>query len=77
VTFPKALRSHHRLPICTCGDLGWKTRDLETRLGARIVSYADDYVICCKGTAEQAMTEMRRLMTQLKLTINEAKTDIR
>jgi RNA-directed DNA polymerase len=41
------------------------------------VSYADDYVICCRGTAEQAMTEMRRLMTQLKLTINEAKTDIR
>jgi RNA-directed DNA polymerase len=77
VAFPRALRSRHRLPICTCGDLGWKKRGLETRLGARIVSYADDYVICCKGTAEQAMTETRRLMTQLKLTINEAKTDIR
>ena len=57
--------------------LGWKKRGLETRLGAKIVSYADDYVICCKGNAAQAMTEMRRLMTQLKLTINEAKTDIR
>jgi RNA-directed DNA polymerase len=41
--------------------LGWKKRGLETRLGAKIVSYADDFVICCKGSAEQAMTEMRQL----------------
>jgi RNA-directed DNA polymerase len=41
------------------------------------VSYADDLVICCKGSAEQAMTEMRRLMGQLKLTVNETKTHIR
>jgi RNA-directed DNA polymerase len=57
--------------------LGWKKRGLETRLDAKIVSYADDFVICCKGNAEQAMTEMRRLMEQLKLTVNEAKTHIR
>ena len=57
--------------------LGWKKRGLETRLGAKIVSYADDFVICCKGSAEEAMTEMRRLMTQLGLTVNEAKTHIR
>jgi hypothetical protein len=44
--------------------------------GVRLPS-ATRHVICCRGTAEQAMTEMRRLMTQLKLTINEAKTDIR
>jgi hypothetical protein len=57
--------------------LGWKKRGLETRLGARIVSYADDFVICCKGSADQAMIEMRRLMEQLKLTVNETKTHIR
>jgi RNA-directed DNA polymerase len=57
--------------------LGWKKRGLETRLGAKIVAYADDFVICCRGDAEQAMTEMRRLMTQLRLAINEAKTHIR
>jgi RNA-directed DNA polymerase len=57
--------------------LGWKKRGLETRLGAKIVSYADDLVICCKGNAEEAMTEMRRLMMQLGLTVNEAKTHIR
>jgi RNA-directed DNA polymerase len=57
--------------------LGWKKRGLDKRFGATIVSYADDFVICCKGNAEQAMTEMRRLMEQLKLTVNETKTHIR
>ena len=57
--------------------MGWKKRGLETRLGAKIVVYADDFVICCRGNAEQAMAEMRRLITQLKLTVNEAKTHIR
>jgi RNA-directed DNA polymerase len=57
--------------------LGWKKRGLETRLQAKIVSYADDYVICCKGSAQPAMSEMRRIMERLKLTVNESKTHIR
>jgi group II intron reverse transcriptase/maturase len=57
--------------------LGWKKRGLETRFGAKIVAYADDLVICCRGNADEAMVEMRRLMTQLRLTVNEAKTHIR
>jgi len=57
--------------------LGWKKRGLETRLGAKIVAYADDLVICCRDNAEEAMSEMRRLMMQLELTVNEAKTHIR
>jgi RNA-directed DNA polymerase len=57
--------------------LGWKRRGLETRLHARIVNYADDYVICCKGSADRAMAEMRWIMERLKLTVNEAKTHIR
>src|SRR5271170_795971 len=56
--------------------LGWKQRGLESRLRAKIVSYADDYVICCKGSAEEALAEMRKMMMQLKLTINEAKTRV-
>lgn len=57
--------------------LGWKQRGLERKLQARIVSYADDYVICCKGSAEAALREMRWMMERLKLTINEAKTHVR
>ncbi len=47
---------------------------LEARLRAHIVNFADDFVICCRGTADVAMTAMQALMERLKLTINEEKT---
>ena len=56
--------------------LGWKQRGTESRLQAKIVSYADDYVICCKGDVEEALAEMRWMMRRLKLTVNEAKTRV-
>ena len=54
--------------------LGWKTLGHQQRLGARIVNYADDFVICCRGTAEEAMRVMRDMMRRLRLTVNETKT---
>ncbi|HSU67155.1 MAG TPA: group II intron reverse transcriptase/maturase [Tepidisphaeraceae bacterium] len=57
--------------------LGWKTLGHEARLKARIVNYADDFVICCRGTAQEAMTVMRDVMRKLKLTVNEEKTHVR
>jgi group II intron reverse transcriptase/maturase len=54
--------------------LGWKALGHEKRLDAHIVNYADDFVICCRGTAAEAMTVMRSLMSRLRLTVNEAKT---
>jgi len=54
--------------------LGWKMSGHDTRLQARIVNYADDFVICCRGSAEEAMVVMRRMMGRLKLTVNERKT---
>jgi RNA-directed DNA polymerase len=56
--------------------LGWKGLGHERRLDAHIVNYADDFVICCRGTADEAMTAMRRMMQQLKLTVNETKTKL-
>ena len=56
--------------------LGWKVLGHAKRLDAHIVNYADDFVICCRGTAEQAERVMRQMMAQLKLTVNEAKTRI-
>jgi RNA-directed DNA polymerase len=53
---------------------GWKTLGHERRLEAYIVNYADDFVICCRGTAAEAMTAMRSMMSKLRLTVNEAKT---
>lgn len=56
--------------------LGWKTLHYERRLKARIVNYADDFVICCRGTGEQAHAAMRDMMRRLKLTVNESKTKL-
>ena len=54
--------------------LGWKTLGHAKRLDAHIVNYADDFVICCRGSAAEAMTVMRDMMAHLKLTVNETKT---
>lgn len=56
--------------------LGWKALGHQQRLDAHIVNYADDYVICCRGTAQKAMPVMQAMMDKLKLTINESKTSI-
>lgn len=54
--------------------LGWKVLGHERRLDAHLVNYADDFVICCRGSAAEAMAAMRDMMARLKLTVNEAKT---
>jgi len=55
--------------------LGWKVNGHQRRLQARIVNYADDFVICCRaGTAEEAMRVMRQMMEKLRLTVNQKKT---
>jgi len=55
---------------------GWKSLGHERRLSASIVNYADDFVICCRGTAAEAMSAMRGMMSRLKLTVNEEKTRV-
>jgi RNA-directed DNA polymerase len=55
---------------------GWKTLGQERRLKASIVNYADDFVICCRGSADEAMAAMRGMMVKLKLTVNETKTRV-
>jgi RNA-directed DNA polymerase len=54
--------------------LGWKQQGWETRLGAHIVNYADDFVILCRGSAQEARGRMQKIMAVLKLTVNEQKT---
>ena len=50
---------------------------LERSLGSRIVTYADDLVILCrKGNADEALQQLRKIMSKLKLTVNEEKTRI-
>jgi len=54
--------------------LGWKELGHERRLRASLVNYADDFVICCRGSAQEALAVMRNMMSKLKLTVNEKKT---
>lgn len=57
--------------------LAWKVLGHERRLGAKIVNYADDFVICCRnGAGAEALHVMRQLMGRLKLTVNEEKTHL-
>ena len=54
----------------------------QTRAGrglssAHVISYADDFVILSRGHAEEALTWTRAVMTELGLTLNEAKTSVK
>src|ERR1700682_1809489 len=56
--------------------LWWKTSGIQKRLRAAIVNYADDLVICCKGTADLAMQTLQEVVKKLGLMVNEEKTCI-
>jgi RNA-directed DNA polymerase len=56
--------------------LGWKQLGHEHRLEAKVVNYADDFVILTRGRAEEAAAAMRDMMAKLKLTVNERKTRV-
>jgi group II intron reverse transcriptase/maturase len=56
--------------------LGWKQLGHEKSLRAYVVNYADDLVICCRSSAEEALATMRKIMGKLKLTVNDTKTRV-
>lgn len=55
----------------------WRQRGRGGAYQARVVNYADDFVILSRGHAAEALAWTRRVMTRLGLTVNEAKTCIR
>lgn len=55
----------------------WERNNLQQRLGARIVRYADDIVILCRrNKSDKAMAVLCQILERLKLTLNEVKTKI-
>jgi RNA-directed DNA polymerase len=54
--------------------VAWKQLGHQERLDAHIVNYADDFVICTRGSAGVALTRMREIMGLIKLTVNDKKT---
>lgn len=55
----------------------WKKFDLERRLRARIINYADDLVIVSRGRAEEVLLWLRWITERLGLQLNEGKTCVR
>jgi group II intron reverse transcriptase/maturase len=55
-------------------DRVWERQGLERRLGARLVRYADDVVILCRGATAGAMKWLEYVLGRLSLTLNADKT---
>jgi RNA-directed DNA polymerase len=55
----------------------WRQSGRGEAYRARIVSYADDFVILSRKSAGEAMTWTRQVMTKLGLALNETKTAVR
>jgi RNA-directed DNA polymerase len=56
---------------------GWKQTGRGEQYRARIVNYADDFVILSRGKAKEALEWTRGVLARLGLTLNEKKTSIR
>ena len=54
----------------------FRLRGLDRRYGARLVNYADDFVILCRSGATEVLAQTRRWFAQMGLTLNEQKTRV-
>ena len=52
----------------------FRLRGLDGRYGARLVNYADDFVVLCRYGAAAVLAQSRRWFAQMGLTLNEQKT---
>jgi RNA-directed DNA polymerase len=57
-------------------DTLWAVKKVQERLGARLVRYADDSVVLCRGNADRILKGVKRVIEDLGLTLNEEKTRI-
>jgi RNA-directed DNA polymerase len=56
---------------------GWRQTKRGEQFQARIVNYADDFVILSRGKATEALEWTRGVLERLELTLNEKKTSVR
>jgi RNA-directed DNA polymerase len=55
----------------------WRERGKGAQYQARVINYADDFVILSRGRSAEALAWTRWAMTHLGLTLNETKTCLR
>jgi RNA-directed DNA polymerase len=54
----------------------FRLRGLDGRYGARLVNYADDFVVLCRTGAAEVLAQSRRWFTRMGLTLHEGKTRV-
>lgn len=54
----------------------WERHQLSWKLKARIVRYADDFVVLCAGKVDAPLNAVRQVLGRLDLALNETKTRI-
>jgi RNA-directed DNA polymerase len=54
----------------------WKVRKVEERMEARLIRYADDLVVMCRGNAEKILKGTGAILGKLGLSLNEEKTRV-
>lgn len=54
----------------------WEKHRLRWKLKARIVRYADDFVVLCAGAVDEPLSAVRHVLDRLDLELNETKTRI-
>jgi RNA-directed DNA polymerase len=52
----------------------WKEQKVQERYGARLIRYADDFVVLCSGPTEKILRGIRIVLAGLRLRLNEEKT---
>jgi len=57
-------------------DTFWAVKKVQEKLGARLVRYADDCVILCRGNTDRILKGIKMVFDDLGLTLNEEKTHI-
>jgi len=57
-------------------DTVWKLKKVQERLGARLIRYADDFVVLCENNTERILRGIRAVLNSLELKLNEEKTKV-
>jgi group II intron reverse transcriptase/maturase len=52
----------------------WKVKKVEERFKARLIRYADDFVVLCQGHTERVLKGIEAILGGLDLSLNEEKT---
>jgi len=57
-------------------DRTWREEKIQERYGARLIRYADDFVVVCQGAPEKILRGIKIVLAGLRLRLNEEKTKV-